>query len=146
MTGEEARPAAMPGGAAQATELNPAAQDMDAYIQQRMEEVDVQAEEFQEKNPAFDMRQEIQNPTFCKYVWGNGLTVEEAYYLTHREELTGQAEESAARKSAANARRIDENGAGKNRPAMTKKNPRDMSDEEIDDIIARVRRGEKVKF
>ena len=32
------------------------------------------------------MRREMQNPKFCNYVWGNGLSIEDAYYLCHREE------------------------------------------------------------
>ena len=42
--------------------------------------------------------------------------------------------------------RIQENGTGKNSPASVKKNPKDMSDKEIDEIIERVRNGEKISF
>lgn len=61
-------------------------QDLQDYINKRTSEIDAQVKEFSEKNPNFDMRREMQNPKFCNYVWGNGLSIEDAYYLCHREE------------------------------------------------------------
>ena len=46
----------------------------------------------------------------------------------------------------ANRERIVENGAAKNRPARANKSPKDLSDDEVDEIIERVRKGEKVTF
>lgn len=118
------------------------------YIDMKVAEIDRQVKEFSQKNPNFDIRREIQNPAFCTYVWGNGLSVEDAYYLAHRDEqdkgtmrLGNPAAENAAQK------RIFENGAGRTAGSgMVKKNPKDLSDEELDDIVKRVRNGEKISF
>ena len=117
-----------------------------AYINARVQEIEAQREEFMKKRPDFDMKAEMQNPDFTKYVWKMGLTVEEAYYLVHREDLIREGVYEAMNRLAARRERIPENGAGKNSPAVVKKNPKDLTDSEIDSIIERVRNGEKVSF
>ena len=42
--------------------------------------------------------------------------------------------------------RIQENGIGKTTPGTVKKNPGELTDEEVDDIIRRVKNGEKISF
>ncbi len=116
------------------------------YIKQRMEEIEAQRIAFQQKAPDFDMKAELENPDFVNYVWGKGLTVEEAYFLVHREELLEQARMEAMEELASRRARIQENGAAKNRPAIAKKNPKDLSDKEIDAIIERAKNGEKITF
>lgn len=114
-------------------------ESLEAYISRRNEEIDAQVAEFSRKNPNFDIRRELNNPDFCTYVWGNGLSVEDAYYLVHRNDRQAN--------SAVPERRIAENGTA--RPGgsgMLKKNPSELSDEEIDDIVRRVRKGEKISF
>ncbi|HIV86150.1 MAG TPA: hypothetical protein H9900_05000 [Candidatus Monoglobus merdigallinarum] len=109
------------------------------YIRERTAEIDRQVEEFSRKNPGFDIRRELRNPQFCTYVWENGLSIEDAYYLTHRREMNAF--------SMPEQRRITENGAARTGGSgMLKKNPAEMSDEEIDEIAERVRRGEKISF
>ena len=117
---------------------------LEAYIAKRTAEIDAQVREFSKKNPDFDIRRELQDPKFCNYLWGNGLSVEDAYYLAHRGEE--QAENNRV-KPEEPEKRISENGTSKpGGSGMVKKNPEDMSDEEVDDIIRRVRRGEKISF
>ncbi len=117
---------------------------LEAYIAKRTAEIDAQVREFSRKNPDFDIRRELRDPKFCNYLWGNGLSVEDAYYLAHRGEE--QAENDRA-KPEEPEKRISENGTSKpGGSGMVKKNPEDMSDEEVDDIIRRVRRGEKISF
>ena len=125
----------VPEHAAQGAPQNP---QLEAYINKRAAEIDSQVREFSRKNPDFDIRRELRNPKFCNYLWGNGLSVEDAYYLAHRGEEQPKHEPE---------KRIAENGTS--RPGgsgMVKKNPEDMSDEEVDDIIRRVRKGEKISF
>ncbi len=132
------------------TEATPAqetaAETNNAYAQQRLAEVEKQRLAFVRKNPDFNMSAEMQNPAFMQYIIGNGLTVEEAYILVHREELLAKSSPDAEEKQAPVKERMLENGAGKNRPAIARKNPRDLSDKEIDAIIERVRNGEKITF
>ena len=105
-----------------------------------------QAEEFSRKNPEFQLEKEIENPQFCKYILENKLTIEEAYTLTHREELMGKAKAAALEDFRAKRDRISENGTGRTAGAAVKMNPKDMDDKDIAAIIERVRRGEKISF
>lgn len=138
---------AMPNNGA-AAQPQQGAEDLEnqAYINSKVQEIEAQRLEFMKKRPDFDMKSEMQNPDFAKYVWKMGLTVEEAYYLVHREDLIREGVYEAMNRLAARRERIPENGAGKNSPAVVKKNPKDLTDKEIDSILERVRNGEKVSF
>ncbi len=113
-----------------------------------MEQTNARIEEerkvFSQKNPDFDMKAELQNPQFVEYVWGKGLSVEDAYLLCHKEELLEhKTQETIPEKKQ---ERVMENGAEKSRPAIARKNPKDLSDKEIDAIIDRVKKGETITF
>ncbi len=116
------------------------------YLNQRTREIEAQRIAFQQKNPDFDMKAELQNPAFVRYVFQNNLSVEEAFFLVHREEILETAKAEALEEFSARRSRIPENGATKNRPAIAKKNPKDLSDKEIDAIIERAKNGEKISF
>ncbi len=133
-------PTAMP-----ASESGVAATQED-YVNNRVAEIEAQRREFMAKKPDFDMQAELQNPDFAKYLMKNGLSVEDAYFLAHRDEIIETAVKNAFSRFSARQNRITENGAGKNSPAVVKKNPKDMSDKEIDSIIERVNNGEKISF
>lgn len=133
--GAESKMAAQTGAAPQ-----------EAAINSQIEEIEAQRREFMKKKPDFDMKAELNNPQFVNYVWKNKLTVEEAYFLAHREEVIGEAVSEALSRMAERRDRITENGAGKTGAASIKKNPKEMSDKEIDSIIERVRNGEKISF
>ncbi len=134
------------GNTSQATQKTGAPANQDALINSRIEEIEAQRREFMKKMPDFDMKAELQNPQFAAYVVKNRLTIEEAYFLVHRDELIGMAVSEALSRMAARRDRIAENGAGKNNAVSVKKNPKEMSDKEIDAIIERVRNGEKITF
>lgn len=122
-------------------------QELQAYIDQRTNEIDNQVKEFSQKNPNFDMGKEMQNPQFCTYIWGNGLSVEDAYYLAHKNEADNSNQKNSNYYQSSNQRRISENGTGRQAGnGMVKKNPKDLSDDEVDDIVKRVRDGEKISF
>lgn len=131
-------------------------QQREMDIDARNAEVDAQATEFARKNPAFDMITEVQNPEFVKYVWGHNLSVEDAYILAHKDELIGGGMMNAQQsnfhqggmpQNAQTApRRIIENGADKSSAASLRKNPNDLSDDELKEILKRVERGEKISF
>ena len=92
------------------------------------------------------MREEIKNSEFIDYLWDNNLSVEDAFLLVHRDDIMDQVRTEAIKEFNARSNRIPENGAGKNRPAIASKNPKDLSDEEIDDIIERAKNGERITF
>lgn len=123
-----------------------AAGEIDPKMEAMIDEIEKQRLAFSRKNPDFNMKKEMENPDFVRYVWEKGLTIEEAYFLVHREELLEQSARESEQAMAERSKRMVENGAGKNHPAIAKKNPKDLSDKEVDDIIERVRRGEKVSF
>lgn len=140
-------PASMPAqAAAQPSQPQGMANGSNPYVEQRIEVIEAQRQAFASKNPDFDMKTEMQNPAFVNYVWGNNLSVEDAFFLVHRDELLEQAKAEAMEELVNRRGRIQENGAGKNRPAIAKKNPKDLSDKEIDNIIERARSGEKISF
>lgn len=119
---------------------------LEEYISRRNAEIDAQVQEFTRKNPMFDMRREIQNPQFCNYVWGNGLSIEDAYCLVHRND-SANGSNMNFNQNRMIEKRIPENGTGRSGGSgMIKKNPKDLSDEEIDEIVQRVRNGEKISF
>ena len=130
----------------QGSEKNDTKKDGNAFVDERVDEIERQRIEFMKKNPDFDMKAEMDNPDFVNYVWKMGLSVEDAFFLAHRDEIIQQAINDALGKITAKKNRIAENGAGKNSPAVVRKNPKDMSDKEIDSIIDRVRNGEKISF
>ena len=116
------------------------------YINNRLAEIEAQRREFVQKKPDFNLQAELQNSDFAKYLMKNELSVEDAYLLAHRDEIIDAAVKDALARISARRNRITENGAGKNSPAVVKKNPKDMSDKEIDLIIERVNNGEKISF
>ncbi len=122
------------------------AEENDASVNTKALEIDSQRREFEKKNPEFNMKAEMENKDFVNYILKNGLSVEDAYFLTHRDEIIKGAAEQAVNRLNIRRDRIAENGAGKNSPASVRKNPKDMSDKEIDSIIERVRNGEKISF
>lgn len=115
-------------------------------IEARIAEIEAQRQAFTRKMPDFDMKSEMENPAFVNYVWGNNLSVEDAYFLVHRQELLEQARTEGMEALLARKARVPENGTAKNRPAIAKKNPKDLSDKEVDAIIERARNGEKITF
>ncbi len=133
-------------GMPEGNQPKPLNQGTNPAVEQRIDEIERQRIAFAKLNPDFDMRAEMENPQFVNYIWGNGLSVEDAFFLVHRDELLEEAANEAVAELQNRQNRISENGAAKIRPAMAKKNPKDLSDKEIDAIIERVRNGEKISF
>ena len=76
--------------------------------------------------PGFDLRRELKNPRFAALTApGLGVSVEDAYYALHRQELQAASMQVAAQRAAQKlassiqsaARRPVENGAGSTAPA-----------------------------
>ncbi len=103
----------------------------------RFYEIKKQADEYQKKNPSFNMAEEMQNRNFCYLVFKLGVSVEDAYFLVHKEEILKERE---------NGNRITENGAFKNQGIQTKLNPEKFSDEDVAKILDRIQDGESITF
>ncbi len=121
-------------------------EELKAFIEKRIDEVEMQVRQFKQANPDFDLEKEMQNKTFAEYLWNKGLSVEDAYLLTHKEEIFNKLRTETASSIAARQGRIVENGAGKSTPVIAKKNPKDLTDAELEEILARVQSGEKISF
>lgn len=104
------------------------------------------------KYPQFDLQKEMQNERFVAMTAPNGgLSVEEAYYALHHQELAGnamqfaaqQAQQQAAQTIQANMARPTENGVGGGAPAAEwKSDPRQLTRRDLKEISRRVHAGD----
>ena len=116
-----------------------------------------QGEAMKKVFPNFDLRRELQNPAFARMTSPNvGISVEDAYYAVHRNEIQTAAMQATAQKTAqkisnsiqAGSKRPNEAGASGQAPSVTtfdySKASREQREAFKRDIRARMARGEKV--
>lgn len=116
-----------------------------------------QAKEMQKVVPNFDLQTELKNPAFLRMTSPNvGISVRDAYYAVHHDEMQAAAMQATAKATAQNIsnniqarqRRPDENGISGQAPSATTFNYRNASPEQREafkkDLRARMARGEKV--
>ena len=107
--------------------------------------------------PKFDLKTELQNPVFARMTSPNvNISVEDAYYAVHRNEIQTAAMQATAQRTAQNisksiqagSRRPDEAGASGQAPSVTtfdySKASREQREAFKKDLRARMARGEKV--
>jgi hypothetical protein len=108
--------------------------------------------------PNFDLHKELNsNPAFARMTSPNvGISVEDAYYATHRNEIQTAAMQVTAQKTAekisnaiqSGSRRPDESGASSQAPSVSTfdyaKASRDQREAFKRDLRERMARGEKV--
>ena len=124
--------------------------------QQHIARLEQQAQALKAQYPAFDLRQELQNPTFERLTRpDSGLTVEDAYYAVHRKDIqqaqaqviASQTAQAVSNSIRSNSRRPDESGAGM-APSVTTFDYKKASKSEREALKAQIRaaaaRGEKV--
>lgn len=125
-------------------------------MQKHFEGLVQQAEALKGKYPGFDLKKELENPTFMRMTApGVNLSVEDAYYAVHRREIEAAALEAANRQTAKNianavrsgTMRPQENGASA-APSVTSFNYKTASKEQRDALKKLIReagaRGEKI--
>ena len=116
-----------------------------------------QAKEFQKVIPNFDLATELKNPAFLRMTAPNvGISVRDAYYAVHHDEMQTAAMQATAKATAQNIsqniqarqRRPDENGISGQAPSATTFDYSKASPEQREafkkDLRARMARGEKV--
>lgn len=122
--------------------------------QERWNGVLRQAEAAKETFPELDLEKELRDPAFGRMVAG-GVPVEQAYQAVHFREILSQGMRYAARQAreqtvnsiASGQNRPRENGmGGKTAAPQFGTDPRTLTREQREDIIARARRGEKITF
>ena len=122
-------------------------------IQQHFMKLQQQGEEMKKVFPNFDLRKELQNPAFVRMTSPNvGISVEDAYYAVHRNEIQAAAMQVTAQKTAqkisnsiqAGSRRPNEAGTSGQAPSVTTFDYRSMSPEQRKALKDRIRSGEKI--
>lgn len=126
-------------------------------FQEHIQKLEQQGEALKKVFPSFDLRTELKNPTFARMTSpGVGLSVEDAYYAVHRNEIqiaTMQATQRQTAQKISNAiqsgsRRPDEAGTSSQAPSVTTFDYRNASKEQREAIKKRIyeakARGEKV--
>ena len=122
-------------------------------IQQHIMRLEQQGEAMKKTFPNFDLRTELKNPVFVRMTSPNvGLSVEDAYYAVHRNEIQTAAMQVTAQKTAekisnaiqSGSRRPDENGTSGQAPSVTTFDYRSMSPQQRDALKKRIRSGEKI--
>lgn len=126
-------------------------------IQQHIINLEQQGEAMKKVFPNFDLRKELQNPAFARMTSPNvGISVEDAYYAVHRNEIQTAAMQATAQKTAekisnaiqSGSRRPDESGASSQAASVSTFNYRNASREQREALKKRIRdaaaRGEKL--
>ena len=126
-------------------------------IQQHIQKMEQQAEEMKKVFPNFDLRKELQNPVFARMTSPNlGVSVADAYYAVHRNEIQAASMQVTAQKTAqkisnaiqAGSRRPEENGTSGQAASVTTFSHKQMSPQQRADlkkqIYAAAARGEKL--
>ena len=116
-----------------------------------------QAKEMKKVFPKFDLQAELKNPAFLRMTSPNvGISVRDAYYAVHHDEMQTAAMQATAKATAQNIsqniqarqRRPDENGISGQAPSATTFDYSKASPEQREafkkDLRARMARGEKV--
>ena len=126
-------------------------------IQQHIINLEQQGEAMKKVFPNFDLRKELQIPAFARMTSPNvGISVEDAYYAVHRNEIQTAAMQATAQKTAekisnaiqSGSRRPDESGASSQAASVSTFNYRNASREQREALKKRIRdaaaRGEKL--
>lgn len=113
-----------------------------------------QAEKVKEIYPSFDLQTECENPDFVELIKLPIFNLQSAFEFIHKDELQAaanqvvaqQVEQRIANKVASNANLPVENGYAVASAAVAKKDVRNMTRAEREEINRRVARGEKFSF
>jgi hypothetical protein len=126
-------------------------------FQRHIESLQQQGEALKAVFPNFDLRTELQNPAFARMTAPNvGISVKDAYYAIHNDEIQAAAMQVTAQKTAqqisnsiqAGQRRPAENGTSGQAPSVTTFDYRNASREQREALRKRIydaqARGEKL--
>ena len=122
-------------------------------FQQHIMSLERQGEEMKKVFPNFNLRTELQNPVFARMTSPNvGISVQDAYYAIHRNEIQTASMQVTAQKTAqmisnaiqSGSRRPDENGTSGQAPSVTTFDYRSMSPQQREALKKRIRSGEKI--
>lgn len=117
----------------------------------KISQIEKRADEYSTKNSDFSLEQALEKPEFLKYLWDLGLDIEDADLLLNRDSIKKnallKAEETIVSSILAKNDIIRENGVLSGQSAIRgKRNPSSFTSKDIDDILSRVKKGEKISF
>lgn len=131
--------------------------DREAIFQQHFASLMEQSRSLQQKYPDFDLQRELKDPKFRRLTApGVGISLEDAYYTVHRQEIEDAAMQVTARRTAlqisnairAGGNRPVENGTSAHGPSVSTFDYRAASREQREALKAQIRsahaRGEKL--
>ena len=112
-----------------------------------------QADEMSKIYPNFDLAKELENEDFRNDLINSGKSLQKVYESAHLEEILAGAIQTTANKTReatinnirARGMRPPENGTRRG-SVKVKKDVNELTDKDIDDIMRRVKKGEKVTF
>lgn len=112
---------------------------------------DQQAAQLRESVPNFDLSSELANEEFCNAL-DRGYDVATAFQIAHMQEILSGAMQQSANESKQQAVesfrqkaiRPSENGAAKQAAVVRKVDPSKFTNDDIDEILRRVEKGEKI--
>lgn len=117
-------------------------------IQEHFDKLEQQSEAMKKVFPNFDLRTELQNPAFARMTSPNiGISVEDAYYAIHRNEIQAASNQVIAQKTAekisnaiqSGSRRPDEAGVSSQAPSVTTFDYRNASREQREALKKKIR-------
>ncbi|MBR6720430.1 MAG: hypothetical protein IKL74_05915 [Clostridia bacterium] len=108
-----------------------------------------EAKETKKKYPSFDFKKEFNNSEFRAGL-KSGIPMTSLYRAMHFDELSKSISDKASKATLENIRsgngRIKEAGNERSASVKTKKSVESLTGDEIEEILERVRRGEKITF
>lgn len=122
-------------------------------IVQHINNLEAQANELKKTFPNFDLKAELQNPTFARMTSpAVNMPVEAAYYAVHHKEIQQASMQITAQKTAqaiannlqSGKNRPVEAGSGTQAASITTFNYANASKQQREALKARIRRGEKI--
>lgn len=125
----------------------------DAALRQHFQKISTQAEELKKTFPSFDLMEEIKNPRFARMTSPEGgLSVKDAFYAIHGEEIQKQSMQYAAQQAGkrlaasvqSGANRPPENGMRSSQPVPMSVDVAHMSKEQRAAIRKRLHNGEDI--
>lgn len=111
-----------------------------------------QAEELRKEIPGFDLDRELENSAFFRMTRpGGGLSLKDAYFLVHKNEILQGSMQFAAQQGAqkvaqavqsGQSRAVENGMQRKGSNVVYKQNPKDLNQKDLEEIRRRVRAGD----
>lgn len=118
-------------------------------VRKHVEALQEESVKVKELYPDFDFKAEMQNPSFERLL-RSGISMLDAYRSLHINDIVAAEVATAAKATnaaiEANMGRPSEVGADGTKTVKSERDVESLTDEEIDDIMKRVMRGERISF